>query len=87
MNRVNELVSQSCSVSVHSIINHWFKTLSRVTPHTDRTLSVTDCGFQWPRGLKRRSAAVGLVEMWVRVPPEAWMSVCYECCLFSGRGL
>ena len=25
--------------------------------------------------------------MWVRFPPGAWMSVCCECCMLSGRGL
>ena len=33
---------------------------------------------QWPRGLRRRSAAVGLVRWWVRIPPGAWMNV--VCC-------
>jgi len=30
---------------------------------------------QWPRGLRRRSAAARLLGFWVRIPPEAWMSV------------
>ena len=42
---------------------------------------------QWPRGLRRRSAASRLLRLWVRFPPEAWMSVCCECCVLSGRGL
>ena len=42
---------------------------------------------QWPRGLRRRSAAARLLRSWVRIPPEAWMFVCCECCVFSGRGL
>ena len=42
---------------------------------------------QWPRGLRRRSAAVRLLGLWVRISPEAWMSVCCECCVWSGRGL
>ena len=42
---------------------------------------------QWPRGLRRRSAAARLLRLWVRIPPGAWMSVCCECCVFSGRGL
>ena len=44
-------------------------------------------GSQWPRGLRRRSAAVRLLRSWVRIPPGAWMSVCCECCVLSGRGL
>ena len=42
---------------------------------------------QWPRGLRRRSAAARLLRLWVRIPPGAWMSVCCVCCVFSGRGL
>jgi len=45
------------------------------------------CRSQWPRCLKRRSAAARLLRLWVRIPPEAWMFVCCECCVLSGRGL
>ena len=41
----------------------------------------------WPRSLRRVSAAVRLLGLWVRIPPEAWMSVSCEWCVFSGRGL
>jgi hypothetical protein len=27
------------------------------------------------------------MRLWVRIPPGAWMSVCYDCCVLSGRGL
>jgi len=42
---------------------------------------------QWPRGLRRRSAAAHLLRLWVRIPPGAWISVFCECCVLSGRGL
>ena len=42
---------------------------------------------QWPRGLRRRSAAARLLRSWVRIPPEAWMFVRCECCVLSGRGI
>ena len=42
---------------------------------------------RWPRGLRRRSAAARLLRSWVRIPPGAWMFVCCECCVLSGRGL
>jgi nicotinamide riboside transporter PnuC len=45
------------------------------------------CRFQWPRGLRRRSAAVRLLRSCVRIPPKAWMFVCCECCVLSGRVL
>ena len=44
--------------------------------------------YSWqPRGLRRRSAAARLLGSWVRIPPGAWMSVCCECCVLSGRCL
>jgi hypothetical protein len=41
---------------------------------------------QCPRGLRRRPTAARLLRSWIRIPLEAWMSVC-ECCVLSGRGL
>ena len=38
-------------------------------------------------GLRRRSADAHLLRLWVRIPPGAWMSVCFECCVLLGRGL
>jgi hypothetical protein len=40
---------------------------------------------QWPRGL--RSSAARLLRSWIRIPSGAWMFVCCECCVLSGRGL
>jgi hypothetical protein len=37
--------------------------------------------------LRRRSSAVRLLRSRVQIPPEAWMFVCCECCVLSGRGL
>ena len=50
------------------------------------------CGFlqdrsQWPRGLRRRSAAARLLGFWVRIPPGARTFCLLECCVLSGRGL
>ena len=45
------------------------------------------CRSQWPCGLRRGSAAARLLRLWVRTPSGAWMSVCCECCVSSGRGL
>ena len=49
--------------------------------------TVTHCRSQWPRGLRRRSAAARLLRSWVRIPPGAWLFVCCECYMLSGRGL
>jgi len=43
------------------------------------------CRSQWPRDLRRRSTAARLLRSWVRIPPRAWMFVCCECCVLSGR--
>jgi len=45
------------------------------------------CRSQGPRGLRGRSAAARLLRSWVRIPQWAWMFVCCECCVLSGRGL
>ena len=45
------------------------------------------CWSQWLRGLRRRSVATRLLRSLVRIPPGAWMFVCCECCVLSGRGL
>ena len=42
---------------------------------------------QWPRGLRRESAAARLMGLLVRIPPAAWMSVYRQLCVLSGRGL
>ena len=38
------------------------------------------CRSQWPRGLRRRSAAARLLRLWVRISPDAWMSVVSVVC-------
>jgi hypothetical protein len=45
------------------------------------------CRSQRPRGLRRRSAVVRLLRLWVWIPPGAWMSVCCVCWVLTGRGL
>jgi hypothetical protein len=45
------------------------------------------CRSRWPRGLKRGSAATGLFRLWVWIPPGAWRSLCFECCVLPDRGL
>jgi hypothetical protein len=42
---------------------------------------------QWPRGLRRRSAAERLLGSWVRIPAGAWMFVTCTVFVLSGRGL
>jgi hypothetical protein len=42
---------------------------------------------QWPRRLRRGSAAERLLASWLRIPPEAWMFVSCTVFVLSGRGL
>ena len=43
----------------------------------------------WGRSMGQvcRSMVARLLRLWVRIPPGAWMFVCCECCVLSGRGL
>jgi len=52
-----------------------------------KSRNTATCRSQWPRGLRRRSAAARLLISWVRIPPGAWIFVCCECCVLSGRGI
>ena len=45
------------------------------------------CQSHWPRGLRRRSLTAHLLRLWVWIPPGAWVFVCCECYVLSGRGL
>jgi hypothetical protein len=42
---------------------------------------------QWPRSLRRGSVAARLLGLRVRIPPEGLISVSYDRCVLSGRGL
>ena len=52
-----------------------------------RIIIIINVRVQWPGGLRRGSAVVRFLELWVRIPLGAWMSVSCECCMLSGRGL
>ena len=59
------------------------KTFSNILEWVFRNLGRS----QWPRGLRRRSAAARLLRLWVRIPPGAWIFVCCECSVLSCRVL
>jgi hypothetical protein len=42
---------------------------------------------QWPSGLRRRSTAVRILGLWIRITPGVWQSVSCECCVWSGTCL
>jgi hypothetical protein len=51
------------------------------------TFTLVFCRSQWPRCLRRWSAAERFIGSWVRIPPGAWMFVSCTVFLSSGRGL
>jgi len=44
-------------------------------------------GFEPKISAGERPAAAHLMRSWVRIPPGAWIFVCCECRVLSGRGL
>jgi len=87
---------QLCDPLMVFNLEYWFPIISLFSPGVTPKLQVNlefllhihwSSRSQWPRGLRRRSAATSLLRSWVRIPPGAWMFVCSECCVLSGRGL
>ena len=76
--------------SVHNFTPYFFR-ISFNNTHLSLLFSLSSMWppsrSQWPRGLRRRSAAARLLRSWVRIPPGTWTSVCCECCVLSGRRL
>ena len=75
----NLVILEDLQLQLLSLFRHPQPIFHFVLSHSSRS--------QWPRGLRRRSAAAHLLRSWVRIPPGAWMFVCCECCVLSGRGL
>jgi len=77
----------ACTPSIHVFLGRPLLLLSRGI-HSVISFGILSSGrSQWPRGLRRRSAAARLLRSWVRIPLGAWMFVLCECCVLSGRGL
>jgi hypothetical protein len=87
------------TISIFTRIKYWSLNVLRVCPlqFMFQILEVLNlislailtcfCRSHWPHSLWRGSAAARLLRLWVRILPGAWMSVCCECCVLSGRGL
>ena len=73
--------------ALYSTQNLRLKCGNRLSPHLSsvcpgecrnyilRRTYVHDRRFEWPRGLRRGSAAARLLGLWVRLPPIAWLTV------------
>jgi len=75
-------LTEECAVDLGSCLRWQKPTISCLWPVTNVFRR-----FQWPRALRRRSAAARLLRSWVRIPPGAWMFVYCEFCVLWGRGL
>ena len=53
----------------------------------NRQISMPPVGFEPKISAGERPAAARLLRSWVRIPPGAWIFVCCECRVLSGRGL
>ena len=53
----------------------------------NRQISMPPLGFEPRISAGERPAAARLLRFWVRIPPGAWIFVCCECRVLSGRGL
>ena len=79
--RKKRLKYRSCA---HSAVDATAKELRKMEKNTDTKFNLVINRIsrsQWPRSLRRRSAAARLLRSWVRIPPGAWMFVYCECCV------
>ena len=53
----------------------------------NRRISMLSVGFEPKISAGERLQAADLLRSWVRIPPGAWIFVCCECRVLSGRGL
>ena len=53
----------------------------------NRQISIPPVGFKPKMSAGERPQAARLLRSWVRIPPRAWIFVCCECRVLSGRGL
>ena len=53
----------------------------------NRQISMPPVGFELTISAGERPQAARLLRSWVRIPPGAWIFVCCECRVLSGRGL
>ena len=53
----------------------------------NRQIAMPPVGFEPTISAGARPQAARLLRSWVRIPPGAWIFVCCECRVLSGRGL
>jgi hypothetical protein len=75
---LKNIASQFCNTFLPSTSTLSINASNQVGLHNNGS-QIRSCRSQWPRGLRRRSAAECLLGSWVRIPPGAWMFVSCEC--------
>jgi len=65
----------------------WSRCVARVRSLISTPSHNRSAGPSGRAALRLRYSAALLLSLWVRIPPGAWMFVCCECCVLSGRGL
>ena len=87
MNQWKASIAQRCvQNAIFSSRRGWYCNTVDLEEH----VAVCDClllSYETITHFSRGSSAACLLRSWVRIPPWAWMSVCCECCVLSGRGL
>ena len=82
--------TQRCSTVRRTPLDKWSarrRDLYLTTHDTrNRQISMPPVGFEPTISAGERPAAAHLLR-WVRIPPGAWIFVCCECRVLSGRGL
>jgi hypothetical protein len=66
-------------VQLHGFVGYAGECFSEDLGFAGFSREVLLCRSQWPRGLRRGSAAARLLALWVRIPAGAWMSVFVAC--------
>ena len=87
-------VSRSHTTTQHSrqdssgrVISSSQRPLPDNTRHSQQQISMPPVGFEPKISTGERPQAAHLLRSWVRIPPGAWIFVCCECRVLSGRGL
>ena len=88
------VVSRSHTTTQHSrqessgrVISSSQRPLPDNTRHSQQTNIHAPVGFEPKISAGERPQAAHLQRSWVRIPPGAWIFVCCECRVLSGRGL
>jgi hypothetical protein len=75
------------AIAVHSFVIKFYSLKKRLNhqflPHKQHGVMLLLGRSQWPCGLMLGSAAVRLLGSRVQIPPGAWMSVSFECCVLE----